>query len=164
MVKLTDILRTDNVLLGLAAQSKKRVFDQAAQMFATLYSLSEKQVFESLMNRERVGSTYLGEGLSVPHGRIANLNGIKSVFIRLQDPIQMGNDKEELSKDFFFLLADENEASQHLEALALVAEFFGDASEREKVNVANTPEDFCKLVQEWASAHSPEEPGEVNEG
>lgn len=164
MVKLTDILRTDNVLLGLASQSKKRVFDQAAQMFANLYSLNEKQVFESLMNRERVGSTYLGEGLSVPHGRIPNLNGIESVFIRLQEPIQMGNDKEDLSKNFFFLLADENESCKHLEALALVAEFFGDAEERKKIDVANTPEDFCKLVEEWVSTHSPENPGETNEG
>lgn len=164
MVKLTDILRTDNVLLGLAAQSKKRVFDQAAQMFANLYSLNEKQVFESLMNRERVGSTYLGDGLSIPHGRMTNLDGIKSVFIRLQDPIQMGNDKTDLSKDFFFLLADENESSQHLEALALVAEFFGDAEEREKITAANTPEDFSNLVKEWVSTHSPENSGEVNEG
>jgi PTS system nitrogen regulatory IIA component len=154
MVDISSLFSTKNVLLGVPATSKKRVFELASQTFARLYELPEKEVFEGLNNREKLGSTYLGHGLSIPHARLPGITSPATVFIRLQEPLAMTSDGKSQTTDLFFVIAPEDNSTDHLDVLALTVELFSDEEMRAKLRDASTAEDFCSLIRTWAASHA----------
>jgi PTS system nitrogen regulatory IIA component len=154
MVDISSLFSTKIVLLGVPATSKKRVFELASQTFSRLYDLPEKEVFEGLNNREKLGSTYLGHGLSIPHARLPGIESPATVFIRLQEPLAMTSDGKSQTSDLFFVIAPEGSSTDHLDVLALTVELFSDDEMREKLREAPTAEDFCSLIRSWAASHA----------
>ena len=126
MKLLSRILPVENIVLELAVTSKKRVFEQAGLLFENRHGLERAAVYESLFARERLGSTGLGAGIAVPHGRVKGLKQSVAAFFRLAKPIAFEAPDGQPVSQLLFLLAPENAAQQHLDILAEVAQLFSD--------------------------------------
>lgn len=153
MIELCSLLKPENILLGIAASSKKRIFEMASQTLGLLYNLDRKEIFDGLTMREKLGSTYLGHGLSLPHCRIKGLDSPKALIIRLNGEIDNGAETDPTSI-YFFLLAPMQACEEHLQILAQVADLFSSDKERNKLMTAMSSSEFAGVVSSWCELHS----------
>ncbi|HTH45491.1 MAG TPA: PTS sugar transporter subunit IIA [Oxalicibacterium sp.] len=130
MNHLSQILPPANVVLDLDVSSKKRSFEQAGLMFENNCGIARSLVSENLFARERLGSTGLGHGVAVPHGRIKGLKAPLAAFVRLKQPIPFESPDGQPVSLMIFLLIPDNVTQQHLEILSELAEMFSDESFR----------------------------------
>lgn len=124
---LNSFLSADAVLTGIKANGKKQLLQELAEAAARLCGLPERQVFETLLQRERLGSTGIGQGIAIPHGRIPGLNRLVGVFARLARPVEFDSLDGEPVDLVFILLAPEEAGADHLQALARIARLFRNA-------------------------------------
>lgn len=124
---LNSFLSADAVLTGIKANGKKQLLQELAEAAARLCGLPERQVFETLLQRERLGSTGIGQGIAIPHGRIPGLNKLVGVFARLARPVDFDSLDGEPVDLVFILLAPEEAGADHLQALARIARLFRNA-------------------------------------
>jgi len=120
-MELGDLISPEAVVPTLAATSKKQVLQDLAEKAADLTGLHGRDIFETLLQRERLGSTAVGRGIAIPHGRVAALQRIVSVFARLEQPIDFEAPDEEPVDLIFLLLAPEHAGADHLKALARIS-------------------------------------------
>jgi nitrogen PTS system EIIA component len=120
-MELGDLIMPEAVIPTFAARSKKQVLQDLAEHAATLTQLRARDIFETLLQRERLGSTAVGRGIAIPHGQIAGLDRIVGVFARLQPAIDFEAPDEEPVDLVFLLLAPEHAGADHLKALARVS-------------------------------------------
>jgi nitrogen PTS system EIIA component len=118
---LLDFLSPDAVVPALRANSKKQVLQELSVQAAKLTGLDERTVFEALLQRERLGSTGIGEGLAIPHGKLPNLDRLFGLVARLDKPIDFEALDGQPVDVLFLLLAPEGAGADHLKALARVA-------------------------------------------
>ena len=118
---LSDLIRPNAVLPSVKASSKRQVIQELAAKGAELTGLDERQVFETLLEREKLGSTGIGEGIAIPHGKIAGLDRIYGAFARLARPIDFEALDDQPVDLVFLLLAPEGSGADHLKALARIA-------------------------------------------
>ena len=130
MTNLSKILAANNVVLDLEVSSKKRAFEQAGLIFENNCSIARSVVSDNLFARERLGSTGLGHGVAVPHGRIKGLKAPLAAFVRLKEPIPFESPDGQPVKLLVFLLIPDHVTQQHLEILSEVAEMFSDENFR----------------------------------
>ena len=126
MTNIAKILPLENVLLDLDVSSKKRAFEQAGLLFENNCSIARSTVSENLFARERLGSTGLGHGVAVPHGRIKGLKHPIAAFVRLVEPIPFESPDGIAVDLLIFLLMPDNVTQQHLEILSEIAEMLSD--------------------------------------
>ncbi|HKL51060.1 MAG TPA: PTS sugar transporter subunit IIA [Wenzhouxiangellaceae bacterium] len=140
---LVDLLSTDRVVLDQNLASKKSVLEKAAKLLAQGdQSVSSRDIFEGLCQRERLGSTGLGHGVAIPHCRVGQ-SSVSGAFIRLTRPIDFDS-PDASSVDLFFALAVPSQCSEaHLKLLASIAELFSDPRQREELRRAT---DFRQLA------------------
>ena len=131
MTNLAKILALENVVVDLEVSSKKRTFEQAGLMFENNCGIARSTVSDNLFARERLGSTGLGHGVAVPHGRIKGLKAPIAAFMRLAEPIPFESPDGEPVKLLIFLLIPDNVTQQHLEILSEIAELFSDSGMRD---------------------------------
>jgi PTS system nitrogen regulatory IIA component len=131
MTNLAKILALENVVVDLEVSSKKRAFEQAGLMFENNCGIARSTVSDNLFARERLGSTGLGHGVAVPHGRIKGLKSPIAAFVRLAEPIPFESPDGEPVKLLIFLLIPDNVTQQHLEILSEIAELFSDSGMRD---------------------------------
>jgi nitrogen PTS system EIIA component len=124
MTNLAKILPQNNVVLDLEVSSKKRAFEQAGLLFENNNGIARSTVSDNLFARERLGSTGLGHGVAVPHGRIKGLKAPLAAFVRLAEPIPFESPDGEPVKLLIFLLIPDHVTQQHLEILSEIAEMF----------------------------------------
>jgi len=118
---LNDILAPDAVMASLRVNSKKQALQELSERAALVSGLAAREVFDSLLQRERLGSTGVGDGIAIPHGKLARCGRIFGIFARLERPIDF-EALDGLPVDLMFLLiAPENAGADHLKALALIA-------------------------------------------
>ena len=117
-------------MLDLDLSSKRRVFDEAGLLFQNHQGIARATVFDSLFARERLGSTGLGQGVAIPHGRIAKLNAPVGAFLRLKEAIPFEAPDAKPVNLLFFVLVPEKATDTHLQILASLAEMFADTSMR----------------------------------
>lgn len=122
MNHLSRILPVGNVVLDMPATSKKRAFEQAGLLFENHHGLARSIVFDSLFARERLGSTALGQGVAVPHGRVKGLDQALAAFLRLAQPIQFDAPDGQPVSMLLCLLVPETATQQHLDILAELAQ------------------------------------------
>lgn len=120
-MELNDLLSRDAILPALKAQSKKQAIQEMCEKAAALTGLSEREIFDTILQRERLGSTGVGNGVAIPHGKLTNLNRIQGVFARLAKPIDFEALDDEPVDLIFMLLAPESAGADHLKALARIA-------------------------------------------
>lgn len=134
---LKEIVAPEALHAGLNATSKKHLMQELAQRAADAYGLSQRPVFEALLERERLGSTGMGRGVAIPHARLEGLDRIVGVFSRLQKPIDYDAADGEPVDLVFALFAPEDSGADHLRALARISRSLRDASICSKLRSAD---------------------------
>ena len=140
MSQISQLLPSENIVLDLDVSSKKRVFEHAGLVFENNQGVARSAVFDSLFSREKLGSTGLGRGIAIPHGRIKGLKEACGAFIRLMTPIPFDSPDGEPVSLLFVLLVPEQATEQHLQILSELAERFSDRSCREALISAHDAE------------------------
>lgn len=138
---IARLLPSTNVVLDAELASKRRVFDEAGLLFQNNQGIARATVFDSLFARERLGSTGLGQGVAIPHGRIAKLNAPVGAFLRLKEAIPFEAPDGKPVSLLFFVLVPEKATDAHLQILASLAEMFADASMRDALATLPAPAD-----------------------
>ena len=136
MNPLSNLLAADQVLLDLDASSKKRVFEQAGMLFESRLGLARSIIFDSLFAREKLGSTGLGQGVAIPHGRIKGLKQAVGAFLRLAQPVPFDSPDGRPVNLLFVLLVPEQATEEHLQILSELAQRFSERSFRDKLAAA----------------------------
>ncbi|QHI98698.1 PTS transporter subunit EIIA [Xylophilus rhododendri] len=151
MNRLAAILPVEQVLVSLDATSKKRAFEEAGLLFESLHGLSRALVTDSLFARERLGSTGLGHGVAIPHGRIKGLKAPMAAVFQLAQPIGFDAPDERAVVLLIFLLVPEAATQKHLEILSEIAELLSDAPLREKIKAGGSAQELHATIAQWQS-------------
>ncbi len=149
MTNLAKILSANNVVLDLEVSSKKRAFEQAGLIFENNCGIARSVVSDNLFARERLGSTGLGHGVAVPHGRIKGLKAPLAAFVRLKEPIPFESPDSLPVKLLVFLLIPDHVTQQHLEILSEIAEMFSDEAFREQLTIDPDAASVHARIAEW---------------
>jgi PTS system nitrogen regulatory IIA component len=153
MNRLASILPVEQVLVGVDATSKKRAFEEAGLLFENLHGLSRALVTDSLFARERLGSTGLGHGVAIPHGRIKGLKSPMAAVFQLGQAIGFDAPDEQPVKLLIFLLVPEAATQKHLEILSEIAELLSNASLRDNMLSSASTDSLHALIHHWSPAH-----------
>ncbi len=154
-MKLSEILSPDCIRLDVDATSKKRVLELASQLLAgTDESLSRRGVFDCLIAREKLGSTGLGHGVAIPHGRFAGLDKTVGVFLRTQKGVDFDAPDKEPVDLVFALLVPEESTEEHLQVLASIASYFNSGRSRDALRVEISTDEACELLCQADSQES----------
>ena len=149
MNRLAKFLPLENVVIGLSVTSKKRVFEQAGLIFENQNGIARSTVTDNLFARERLGSTGLGEGVAIPHGRIKGLKQPLAAFVRLDQPIPFEAPDGQPVSLLIFLLVPEQATQQHLEILSEIAQLLSDREARERLHTEPNREELHRLLTQW---------------
>ncbi|AWG33543.1 nitrogen regulatory protein [Burkholderia cenocepacia] len=149
MNRLAKILPIENVVIDLSVTSKKRVFEQAGLMFENQNGIGRSTVTDNLFARERLGSTGLGEGVAIPHGRIKGLKHPLAAFVRLADAIPFEAPDGQPVGLLIFLLVPEQATQQHLEILSEIAQLLSDRDARERLHNETDIAELHRLLTQW---------------
>ena len=149
MSLVAKLLNASHVLVDLPASSKKRLFEQAGLLFENHDGIARALVFESLFAREKLGSTGLGQGVAIPHGRIKGLKEALGAFIRLAQPIAFDSPDAAPVTLVFVLLVPEKATEKHLQILSELAQMFSDRALREAMSTAPDAAALYQLVATW---------------
>jgi len=149
MNRLSAILPASNVLVNVEATSKKRVFEQAGLLFENQHAIARSTVTDNLFARERLGSTGLGHGVAIPHGRIKGLKSPLAAVLRLQQPIAFDAPDDEPVSLMIFLLVPEAATQRHLEILSEIAEMLSDRTLRENLKTQAEAPALHQLITDW---------------
>jgi nitrogen PTS system EIIA component len=151
---LRDLIAPEAVIPSLKVKTKKQALQELAQKAAALTGLDARPIFDALLQRERLGSTGVGRGIAIPHGRLASLKSIVSVFARLDEPI----DFEALDGDpvdlIFLLLAPEHAGGDHLKALARISRLLREPASIEKLRASESRAALYSVLTEHAPSHA----------
>lgn len=146
---ITPLLRPENVRADLDASGKKRLFELVGEMLQANYGVPANEVFDSLFSREKLGSTALGYGIAIPHGRIKELDETACAFLRLKAPIDF-DAPDNLPVDLVFVLMAPAAATDlHLQVLAELAQMFSEQSFRDQLRQAPDATALHGLVAQW---------------
>ena len=154
MNRLATILPAANVLVGVDATSKKRVFEHAGMLFENQHAIARATVTDNLFARERLGSTGLGHGVAVPHGRVKGLKNPLAAVIRVEHPIPFDAPDDEAVSLLIFLLVPEAATQRHLEILSEIAELLSDRDLRERLKVEPDAAEVHRLIVGWVPLKS----------
>lgn len=121
------LIREDAIIPFLKASSKKQILQEMAHKAATLTGLDEREILDTIMERERLGTTGIGNGIAIPHGKLASLDRVVGVFGRLSKPVSFDALDEEPVDLVFLLLAPTGSGADHLKALSRVARLLRNA-------------------------------------
>ncbi|MEY4978129.1 MAG: hypothetical protein RLZZ352_399 [Pseudomonadota bacterium] len=154
MNRLSAILPAAQVLVSVEATSKKRAFEEAGLLFETLHGLNRALITDSLFARERLGSTGLGHGVAIPHGRIKGLKQPLAAVFQLGTAIGFDAPDELPVQLMIFLLVPEAATQKHLEILSEIAELLSDSALREKMKLTGDAAVLHQLITSWQSAHA----------
>ncbi len=153
-MQLSDILSDESIVPALKAGSKKQLLQELAQVAAALTELSHREVFEVLLQREKLGSTGLGQGIAIPHGKFEALDGVFGVFARLSQPVEFDAVDGKPVDLVFVLLAPESAGADHLKALARVSRLLREAEVVKKLRGSETSAALYSILTEPAASHA----------
>ena len=153
-MQLSDLVSTDGVVATLKAGSKKQVLQELSDVAADLTGVASREIFETLLQRERLGSTGVGQGIAIPHGKIAGLDRLYGVFARLETPIDFDSMDDQPVDLVFLLLAPELAGADHLKALARVSRLLRDPSVVAKLRASKEASVIYSILTEPAASHA----------
>ena len=151
-MEIADLIGPNSVIADLRATSKKQALQELAERAATVTGLHERQIFDVLLERERLGTTGVGNGIAIPHGKLAGLKKLHGVFARLSTPIDFESIDERPVDLIFLLLAPETAGADHLKALARVSRLLRDQSVCEKLRKTDSADALFILLTEGNAA------------
>ncbi len=149
MSLINKILPSSNVFLDLEVGSKKRVFEHVSILFENSHGIARSVIFDSLFAREKLGSTGLGQGVAIPHGRIKGLKEATGAFVRLKEPIPFDAPDGKPVSLIFVMLAPANATDLHLQILSELAQLFSDKQMRDQLLAVSDVAEAWKLISTW---------------
>jgi nitrogen PTS system EIIA component len=152
MSQIASLLPARNILLDLDAGSKARLFDAVGVLFESNRGIKKKMVVDSLLAREKLGSTGLGQGIAIPHGRIRGLDEAQGAFVRLKSPIPFDAPDGKPVTHVFVLLVPEQATEQHLQLLSELAQMFSEAHFRESLGGPTDAAELREVFDRWEPA------------
>ncbi len=153
-MEIADLVSVDGVVADLKVSSKKQALQELSQRAAALTGLHERAIFDTLLERERLGTTGVGVGIAIPHGKLPELDRLHGLFARLAQPIDFEAIDEQPVDLIFLLLAPESAGADHLKALARVSRLLRDNTVCDKLRGSDTAEAIYALLTESATSHA----------
>lgn len=145
---IASLLGPDGIAAGQTFPGKEKLFEHASTLFETLRGLKHQEVFNSLVERERMGSTALGCGVAIPHGRIKSLKAAAGAFYRLDPPLEFDAPDGLPVSLCFILLVPQDANELHLQILGELAQMLGDTDMRDRLLTA-APAELHRLLTTW---------------
>jgi PTS system nitrogen regulatory IIA component len=146
---ISRLLPPSNVIVELDVSSKKRVFEQVGLLFENNHQIARSQVFDSLFAREKLGSTGLGQGVAIPHGRIKGLKDALGALVRMKASIPFDAPDAQPVALIFVLLVPDRATDVHLQILSELAQMFSDKAFREQLLAAPGATELHQLINQW---------------
>jgi PTS system nitrogen regulatory IIA component len=153
-MEIADLLSPDAVLAHVKATTKKQVLQEMAHKAALLTQLPERRIFETLTEREKLGSTGMGQGIAIPHGRVAGVEKMTGLFAQLDHPVDLDSMDDQPVDLVFLLLAPEGAGADHLKALARVSRLLRNQTVCEKLRAAPQAATLYSLLTEPSAAQA----------
>jgi nitrogen PTS system EIIA component len=147
-MEINDLISSDTIVANLHATSKKQVLQELSRRAADVTGQHERAIFEVLMERERLGTTGVGSGIAIPHGKLQSLERLHGMFARLEQPVDFQAIDERPVDLIFLLLAPESAGADHLKALARVSRVLRDGKVCEKLRGTDTTEALFAILTE----------------
>lgn len=148
-MKITDFLSASLVIPDLKGKVKHAVLKEMAEwMASTDQSLDGEKVLQVLLEREKISSTAIGEGVAIPHGKMAGVRRVRGVFGRSREGVDFESIDGALTHLFFVLIAPENSAADHLKALARISRVLKDSAFRARLMAGRTREEIFQIIEE----------------
>lgn len=151
MNALTELFTLDCIALESPSKNRAELFAAVGELFAKQAGLDAQAIVGFLNAREDLGSTALGAGVAIPHGRVKGLKHPIAAFIKLKNPIEFAAPDGEAVSILIFLLVPEKATQQHLEILSSIAQLLSDQDTRKMLAAEINPEKVCQLLQTWGS-------------
>jgi len=150
MIKIAELLPEQRILVSSNVTSKKRVLELLSECVAVnLSELTTVEIFDCLVNRERLGSTGLGHGVAIPHGRLKNVSQPIAAFLKLQEGVDYDAIDSQAVDLFCALLVPAESTDEHLQILALLAEMFSDNELCTQIRAAKSNTEIHTLLMNW---------------
>ena len=143
---MVNFLAQEGIVANLKASSKKQALQELSQQAAVLTGLHERTIFDVLLQREKLGTTGIGRGIAIPHGKMQELERLHGIFARLPKPIDFDAIDEQPVDLIFLLLAPESAGADHLKALARISRLLRDDAICAKLRGADDPEALFALL------------------
>lgn len=151
IMELEDLVKPEGVIAHLKVTSKKQALQELSERAAQLTGLSERAVFETLLERERLGSTGVGQGIAIPHGKLAEIDRLYGLFARLDTPIDFESVDDQPVDLIFLLLAPETAGADHLKALARISRLLRNPAIVEKLRASQDAAALFAILTEPAA-------------
>jgi PTS system nitrogen regulatory IIA component len=151
---LADLLQQDAIIPALKANSKKQLLQELSAKAATVTGLPEREIFDVILQRERLGSTGVGNGIAIPHGKLSSIKKIAGVFARLETPVAFEALDDEPVDLVFLLLAPEGAGADHLKALSRVARVLRDPDMTARIRGCDTASAIFACLNQDAGTHA----------
>jgi len=153
-MNITELIGLQAIVPSLKVTSKKHALQELAKRAAGLSGLTERTIFDVLLERERLGTTGVGNGIAIPHGKLPELKKLHGLFARLEHAVDFDAIDEQPVDLIFLLLAPEGAGADHLKALARVSRLLRDPQVCEKVRGSDNAEAIYALITNAASSHA----------
>jgi PTS system nitrogen regulatory IIA component len=153
-MQVADLLTPESVIPALRATSKKQALQDLAKRAAEITGLSERAVFDVLLERERLGTTGVGRGIAIPHGKLTGIDRIHGMFARLERPIDFEAIDDRPVDLIFLLLAPQSAGADHLKALARVSRLLRDNAVCDKLRAARGADAMYALLTSEPATHA----------
>jgi PTS system nitrogen regulatory IIA component len=151
---LSDLIEASAVMPTLKANSKKQLLQLLAEKAAAITSLPEREVFDTILQRERLGSTGVGNGIAIPHGKLAGMKRITGIFARLETPVDFEALDDQPVDLLFLLLAPEGAGADHLKALSRIARLLRDPETVRKIRGTRDAAAIHALLSTAPTSHA----------
>lgn len=153
-MEIMELISPDAVVASLRATSKKQALQELARKAADITGLEERRIFEVLLERERLGTTGVGNGIAIPHGKLPELTRLYGIFARLDKPIDFDSIDDEPVDLIFLLLAPESAGADHLKALARVSRLLRDRTVCSKLRGCDTADGLYAVLTQAPASHA----------
>jgi len=146
-MKIVEFLRPDAVIANVSGQTGAAVLGELCRPLAATQKVDQQRLVDTLLEREKLGSTGIGEGVAIPHGKVPGLPGLMASFGRAPQGIDFRAIDGRPTHLFFTLFAPENSAGAHLKALARISRIFKNAAFRDAIMKARSAEEIYRLIE-----------------
>lgn len=151
---LSDLIEVSAVMPALKANSKKQLLQLLAEKAAAVTGLPEREVFDTILQRERLGSTGVGNGIAIPHGKLPGISRITGIFARLESPIDFEALDDQPVDLVFLLLAPEGAGADHLKALSRIARVLRDSDTVTKIRGTQDAAAIHTFLSQTPASHA----------
>ncbi len=145
-MRLSEIMSVNSIVLSLKANNKRQLLQELAQKASELTGINDRTIFDTILERENLGSTGFGGGTALPHGRLSELDKVFGLFVRLNSPIDFDAIDNKPVDLVFLLLSPESNGADHLTALAQISRILKDEETCTKLRAASSKDEIYALL------------------